>query len=234
MLTTPPAFRARPTPQARPVSFRPPIGPGRLIAFEGVDGAGKSTSLALAAEILEAAGVPFEQVDLLSPECRRLPYFRRHADDPVATSAGPGDQPSLGIVCLADRLTNLRTRYHEVLHRGTWLLVDRYVYTPLAEGVALGSDPGDLRALTALAGMFPRPDAAFFPLAPVDLVIERIRSRPKDRHKVLDPTFYRNALDAFAAYSEHGWTALDSTRGTDAAREELRDVLGPLLPTARA
>lgn len=233
MLTTPSVLSAQPAPPVRRVSFRPPIGPGRLIAFEGVDGAGKSTSIALAAEILGAAGVPFEQVDLLSPECRRLPYFRLHADDPVGTSAGSGDQPSLGIVCLADRLAHLRTRYHEVVRRGTWLLVDRYVYTPLAEGVALGSDPDDLRALTSLAGMFPRPDAAFFPLAPADLVIERIRSRPKDRHKVLDPAFYRNALNAFAAYSEHGWTALDSTRGTDAVRDELRSVIGPLMSSTR-
>ncbi|MER5642194.1 hypothetical protein ABT095_35295 [Kitasatospora sp. NPDC002227] len=211
------------------VRFQPQPGPGKLIAFEGVDGAGKSTTIEVVAGLLEAAGVPFERVDLLSPQARRLPYFRRHAQDPTTARRGEGDQPALGIVCLGDRLGNFRTVHHARLAAGTWLLVDRYVFTPLAEAQALGSGPEDVALLTRLAGMFPRPDAAFFPTVPAELAIERIRSRPKDRGKVLDEEFYRRAVSAFAQYSRHGSLALDTTAGPEAVRRTVRPCLHRLI-----
>ncbi|MFF2132087.1 dTMP kinase [Streptomyces olivochromogenes] len=206
---------------------------GKLIAFEGVDGSGKTTTIKIVAEFLTSRGVPFEQVDLLSPECRRLPYFRRHAQDPTTALTGEGDQPSLGVVCLADRLANFRTALHRTLQSGTWLLVDRYVYTPLAEAHALGSNAEDASRLTRLAGAFPRPHAVFFPVVPADTAVARIRTREKDRGKVLDPEFYAKATAAFTHYSSHNWTRLDAMSGIEAARQQILPVLQGLMTDHR-
>lgn len=216
-------------PPAPIVDFQAPTYPGRLIVFEGVDGSGKSTSLGLVAEYLEAQGTAVERLDLLSPGCRRLDYFRAYADDPAAALRGGSDQTGVGILCLGDRLARLRSEYLHKLHAGAWLLCDRYVFTALAEGLALGTPEPEVNLMAQIAGCFPRPDLGFVALAPAEMAIERIRQRPSDEGKILHPEFYVRAMAAFAAIgSANSLVGLDTTSGLDAAIETMRPLLDKL------
>lgn len=223
--TAPSSMHPAPT-----IRFRDQPYSGKLIVFEGVDGSGKSTSIQMAAEYLEESGVPAEILDLLSPNCRQLPYFRRYADDPTSAVRGETDQPSLGIVCLGDRLMRFRTHYYKKLAEGTWLLCDRYVFTPIAESLALGTGASDLEILVRIAEEFPRPDVGFMPIVDATTAIQRIRTRPKDQGKVLDPGFYTRAIASFRdALTVHDFVPLDTTSGTSTTREAISDALAPLV-----
>lgn len=204
--------------------------PGKIIVFEGVDGTGKSTSLRNAADYLEERGIPVEVLDLLSPNCRQLPYFRAYADDSTTAIRGEVDQPSLGMVCLADRLMRFRTHFYKKLREGTWLLCDRYVFTPIADTLALGADKADVDMLVSLASRFPKPDLGFAPTVSPELAIERIRQRPKDRGKVLDPGFYRRAITSFRTLlAHHEFIELDSDSGFDAVLATMSEHLDPMV-----
>jgi dTMP kinase len=217
-------------PKPPTIHFWEPSYPGRLIVFEGIDGSGKSTSLAAAAEYLGSRGLPVETLDILYPESRRLPYFRTYADDSTTAIRGEVDQPSLGVVCMGDRLARFRTELYPKLLAGAWILCDRYVLTPIAESMALGVDSADLDMLTYLAGRFPRPDAGFAPHVPVEWTLKRIRERPQDQDKNLDPGFYRRAVGTFRdLLAHHDFVELDTQVGHAAVKNRMSAVLDELI-----
>ncbi|MFF2132089.1 dTMP kinase [Streptomyces olivochromogenes] len=208
--------------------------PGKLIVFDGVDGSGKSTCLRLAADYLTQQNLPVETAHLLSPECRSLPYFQRHVNDPTAVLRGEVDQLSLALVCLGDRLMNFRTIYHRKLMEGSWLLVDRYVFTALAEALALGTDGDDIDLLAEMSGMLPRPDAAFFPAVSPEKAIQRIRARPEEKGYRLSVEFHRRAAIAFHGICEqYDFVEVETGKGLPLAQEQIKAGLEPLLAEHR-
>ncbi|MFF2536984.1 prolyl oligopeptidase family serine peptidase [Streptomyces cyaneofuscatus] len=212
------------------VPFARPDRPGRLIVFDGVDGCGKSTALRLTLAHLTAMGVEAQAAQLLSPECRDLPYFRTHSSDVTAPLRRETDQPSLALVCLGDRLLRFRTEYRQKLAAGRWLLVDRYVFTGLAEAMAFGVADEDLRVLAELSGLLPEPDLVFLPQVSPERAIQRIQERPDERHHRLDLGFHRRTSAAFRLLGEqYGAVTFDADAGSDAALAAIRHQVDPLI-----
>ncbi|MER5642196.1 hypothetical protein ABT095_35305 [Kitasatospora sp. NPDC002227] len=212
------------------VEFAETGRPGRLIVFDGVDGSGKTTALKATAAYLADRGLPVEIAGLLSPECRELPYFQRYAVDPTSALRGEVDQPSLAVVCLGDRLMRYRTVYRRALAQGRWLLVDRYVFTPLAESMAFGVARAELDLLAQLSGLLPAPDLAFFPQVEPEVALSRIRERPEEQGHRLDLGFHRRTGAAFRALADlHGCAAYDAQSGPAAALARIKEHLDPLI-----
>lgn len=219
-----------PVGRAPVIPFSQPDYDGRLVVFEGVDGSGKSSSLALAADHLLRRGVDVVSTDLLSPECRRLPYFRAYADDPASVFTGRSDQLGVALVCLGDRIVRYRCELRRRLESGAWVLADRYVFTGLAEALAFGRPAPELAVLAQVAGLLPRPDLGFVATAGPEVVLARIRTRATDAGKVLHPSFYERAIAGFAAVGRaNGLVELDTTRGADAVADVLTPRLDRLL-----
>ncbi|MGV1772289.1 hypothetical protein ACQZ6B_19075 [Agrobacterium vitis] len=203
---------------------------GRLIVFEGIDGSGKSTSLQSAHDYLENNGIAVEKLDLLSPFCRQLPYFRSYADDTSTAFDGTLDQPALGLVCLADRLQRFRSHYFRLLQDGVWLICDRYAITPIAEAAALGANAEDLATMVNVASRLPKPAIGFHTTAPENVVLDRIRARPKDEGKILDPRFYRRAIQSVASTSaDNEFITIDSTLGQDTANVKIFSAINAVI-----
>lgn len=178
---------------------------GKLITFEGVEGAGKTTQLERAAGYLQAGGVTVvtarepggtavgEQVReiLLSPE--------NAAMAPLAEL----------FLYLAARAQLVAEVVAPVLAAGRWVLLDRYVHSTLAyQGYGLGVELGGASPAENLARLRELCRAAVGDAWP-DLVIvldvepeegfARLGGDERDRIEARDVAFHRRVREGFLA-----------------------------------
>ncbi len=128
------------------------VARGKLITFEGIDGCGKSTQLALAAERLRVRGV-----DVLTT--------RQPTDGPIGRKIRAMAQSDERVSpeqelawFMEDRREHTREVVEPALARGATILCDRYFLSSVAYQGARGLDPGEI--LAANEAEFPIPDLA--------------------------------------------------------------------------
>jgi dTMP kinase len=170
--------RARKAAVAGPAAARPvpapavPERPGVLIAFEGIDGSGKSTQLRLVHQWLKALG------------CRVVPSEWSSSELVMgATIRGKNRQLLTPTTFSLVHATDFADRYERqilpMLKGGCIVLADRYVFTSYARDGVRGCDPGWLRRLYAFARL---PDLTLYFDLPLHVAIERTmaaREAPK-------------------------------------------------------
>jgi dTMP kinase len=129
---------------------------GRLIAFEGVDGAGKSTVIRHVADQLRAAGIPVflprtgkEHDSRPTRHIRRLTRDRRNLD---LTALG-----ELLLYCAREAQV-LSELVRPALARGETALIDRSLLTPEVLGMARGVDRESCRSAARIASQGLEPD----------------------------------------------------------------------------
>ena len=190
---------------------------GRFITFEGVEGAGKSSNLGWAAELLRAAGIEV----VITREPGGTPLAEALRDLLLAPHDEPVAADTELLLIFAARAQHLQQVILPALEAGKWVLCDRftdatYAYQGGGRGVSMTRIgaleqlvQGDLRpdctvlfdidVLTGLAragkrgqlDRFEREDRAFF---------ERIRSTYLSRAEAEPARFHR--LDAGAPLDE--------------------------------
>jgi dTMP kinase len=184
------------------VNLKPQNLNGKLLTFCGVDGAGKSTSLEIAAKYLEKLGVNYLAVKMPSTAARSLSYFRTYAEDHTTATRGIVDLPSLCIILLGDRLMTLREQVLPSLSNGTWVLCDRYIWTTLAELHAVRCDEYQMCVLRSIVEMFPKPDISFVSNVSADVAIRRIKSRHDEQHFNPNRELFIKFLEGFREVSQ--------------------------------
>jgi len=115
--------------------------PGRLIAFCGIDGSGKTTQLRLAADLVRSWGYEVLVTKQPTDFFRRQPLVRAYLDHGDNSLGMPG----MALLAAADRQLHIRTVLAPALARGCWVLTDRYVYSTYAFFLARGLDLQFLR-----------------------------------------------------------------------------------------
>jgi dTMP kinase len=149
--------------------FRPDSArAGVLIAFEGIDGAGKTTQLRMLAARLQSAAVPV----VVTKEPTDGPHGTR-----LRASATTGRLPPEEELALfeADRRDHVATVLAPALARGDVVLLDRYYFSTAAYQGARGLDAEDIvRRNETFA---PAPDVLVVVDVPVDVGLARIRAR---------------------------------------------------------
>jgi dTMP kinase len=145
------------------------VNQGRLLAFEGLDGSGKSTQLAGLARRLRARGV--DAVATREPT-DGLHGQRIRSMAAAGERAAPAEELRLFV---ADRREHVAHVIQPALARGAVVLSDRYFLSTVAYQGARGLDPVAL--LRESEAEFPHPDLALlFELDP-RLCLERVRTR---------------------------------------------------------
>lgn len=143
---------------------------GRLISFEGLDGAGKTTQMELLAQWLSLRGVPF--VRTREPGGTELGIEIRHL---------LLNRPELGITPLAeaflfqaDRAQHFSTLVLPALAAGKLVITDRCFDASVAyQGYARGLDPKLIKRLSMLATQGHVPDLTIL----LDLNPDQVHSR---------------------------------------------------------
>lgn len=145
------------------------VNSGKFIAFEGIDGSGKSTQLALLAAALEASGVDVvrtkEPTD--GPWGRRIRELAR-SNERVA--------PETELAWFVeDRREHMARIVAPSLAAGRVVLSDRCYLSSVAYQGARGLDPA--KVLSDSEAEFPRPDLAILVVVSPEHALERISSR---------------------------------------------------------
>jgi len=206
------------------------VSKGLFVSFEGVEGSGKSTQVALLAERLRAEGRDVLVVrepggTPLAEEARRLFL------DP-ATRPGPAAELFLLLVARADLLARV---VRPALERGTVVLADRFDLSTRAYQIAgRGMPAGPVLEANRLATGGLEPDLVLvLDLAPaVGRSRQAAGGKVHDRMELEDEAFHRRVAEAFRAESGPDIVHLAADRPPQAVHESAWEaVLGRLAPT---
>lgn len=156
--------------------------PGILIAFEGIDGSGKSTQARRLAAFFQEMGVPA----MLTREPTGGPWGQRIR---VLIRTGrhgitPEEEYRLFV---NDRKEHVEQEILPALREGKWVIVDRYYFSTMAYQGALGLDP--LRIKKENEAFAPVPDLLILlDIAPEEAIsrIEKSRSETPDHFEGMD------------------------------------------------
>ena len=199
---------------------------GRLIAFEGIDGCGKSTQ---AKAVAAALGALLTHEPGATPLGARL---RQLLLDPDSDSPPPTPRAET-LLMAADRAEHVAQVIEPALASGAWVVTDRYSGSTIAyQGYGRGLGAEELAAVVAWATAGVEADLSVFVDVPVE--VAAARRRGADRMERLGPEFAARVREGFAAQAAAdaaGWLVVDGTRDVDAITahivEAVRARLGP-------
>jgi len=199
---------------------------GRLIAFEGIDGCGKSTQ---AKAVAAALGALLTHEPGATPLGARL---RRLLLDPDSDSPPPSPRAET-LLMAADRAEHVAEVIEPALAYGAWVVTDRYSGSTIAyQGYGRGLGAEGLAEVVAWATAGVEADLSVFVDVPVE--VAAARRRGADRMERLGPEFAARVREGFAAQAktEPGrWLVVDGTRDVDAITAHIVDAvrtrLGP-------
>jgi dTMP kinase len=194
------------------------LGEGKLIAFEGLDGSGKTTQACLLVEALKARG--FKACYTCEPtywrvgDLLRLHVLRLKRRSPIYEA----------LLFAADRYEHLVREVRPRLSRGYLVISDRYFYSSLAyQGV---SGPG-LRWIKQINFFTPKPDVTIYLDVPADEALKRKLKGKKPKGVFGNPAFQRRVRRVYLRMAEEeGFLTFNALKSVDELhREILKAVL---------
>ncbi|MGH9346366.1 MAG: PfkB family carbohydrate kinase [Vicinamibacterales bacterium] len=184
---------------SQPLEIRPHGRRGRLITISGIDGSGKTTSLRIIRGYLESKGRPCRAFKMPSREIKASSWFVRYNKDPLRAHKAGVDYGARCVMLMGDRLNTIRTQVLPLLERGVFVLVDRYLLTPLAELMVFDCDASTVDVIKSIAQQFPAPDLCLRTCTSVAIATGRIRERPQERDLTIDADLLARRSAAFEA-----------------------------------
>ena len=210
---------------------------GRLVVFEGVEGAGKTTQLDRLIAHLTDAGVQFRS-------------FREPGGTPLGNWIRDGvlgqdwvvEPRAEALLFMASRAQLVADGVRPALESGALVLLDRFFLSTYAyqiDGRGLGD--ADVRAANGLATGGLVPDLTVLLEVPARLGLSRAEHRgPKDRMERAGPEFLQQVADAFSRFATSEWqvqhpeagpiAAVDAVGSPDEVEQRVMAVIAKRLP----
>ena len=196
---------------------------GRLIVFEGTDGAGKTTMIEMTrAYLADKFGADNVIVTKTPTDLSRntklfqkMMYCKNHEDI---------DYRAVQLLTMSDRVQHGTAEVIPALKAGKTVICDRYIFTSLANMLARGykKEKWFFKAAKNLV----KPDITFLAAAPADVAIARIKARPDECRRHLDEALLKKVAANFLKMRKrYGFMALDTSGGADKAFMLLRRKL---------
>ena len=194
---------------------------GRLIVFEGTDGAGKTTLIDFTANELkkkygEDNVIVTKQPTDLSRKTRlfqKMMYCEKHEDI---------DYRAVQLLTLSDRIQHNHEVIIPALEQGKSVICDRYIFTSLANMLARGYN--DEKWFFDAAKHIVKPNIAFLAYVPPEKAIERILKRPDECTRHLNSDLLKNVAQQFLAMKDY-FTVIDTLNAPETAFEEVKMAL---------
>ena len=192
----------------------------RYIAFEGIEGCGKSTQATRLATSLGAVLTRETGGTAIGARVREVLH------DPANTNLSPVAE---ALLIAGDRAQHRAEVLAPALAAGKHVVSDRSVYSSLAyQGHGRGLDLPMLRTVNdwALDGRWP--DLVILLDLDHDVAMQRLASRSLDRFERETTDFFsriRAGFLAMAADEKHRWVVLDAARTADEIESDVRHAV---------
>ena len=202
---------------------------GLLIAFEGGEGAGKTTQARLLAIWLREQG--YDVVATHEPGATKVGMrLRALLLDTAHTGLSPRAET---LMYAADRAEHVKTVIAPALERGAVVVTDRFTDSSLAyQGWGRNQSVGEVAELNRWATGGLRPDlTVLLDLPPVAGLVRRAPSA--DRLEAEPSEFHQRVRQGFLAQARQDpgrYLVLDATRPQDQLSREIRDRIHGMLP----
>lgn len=205
---------------------------GKFIAFEGGEGAGKSTQARMLVDALRARG--------LSVDLTREPGGTPGAEairalllDPPGEGWGAEAEALLFAAARADHVAR---RIRPAIERGEWIISDRFVDSSRAYQGGAG-ELGDetITELHAIGSGGLRPDLTILLEAREEQVAARLAARDGDNSDAIggrDADYHRAVAAAFRRIAEenpHGFAVIDAEGDPETVHARVMAAIAPLL-----
>lgn len=154
--------------------------PGLLITFCGLDGSGKTTMMKMLLDDIKKEKMVYVTKQPTN-KVRESTIFRTYMDTPNHEAF---DYRSLSLLAASDRLQHIKHEIEPALRLGHPVFSDRYFYSCLANLHARGYDSDQW--IYDIAQHIIKPDVSFFFDIPVEIAIERVRSRENEKNRYID------------------------------------------------
>jgi dTMP kinase len=200
---------------------------GKLIAFEGVDGSGKSTQIARLAEVLRERGLRVETT------CEPTSGVTGKRIRAMAQS-NARVSPELELEWfVTDRREHVDQMIEPALSSGTWVLTDRYTLSSVAYQGARGLSPDAI--LRDSEAEFPLPDLVLI----VEVEVDEGLARVSERRGVAEPAFENREFLAaaaliFASLDRDYIERIDGKGKPDVVHERVMQVVELRFPSSAA
>jgi dTMP kinase len=214
---------------------------GRLIVFEGVEGAGKSTQLDRLADHLTRAAAPY--VTLREPGGTPLgDEIRRLLLDPRSNVSARAE----ALLFMASRAELVARAVRPALAAGTTVLLDRFFLSTYAYQIGgRGLPEADVRATNLMATEGLVPDLTLLLTLDSSVGLARVKLRGSaDRIEASGDAFHQRVALAFAEFSTPEWqatheecgpiVAVDAAGGPADVETRVLDAVSARLPELRA
>ncbi|HWS74850.1 MAG TPA: dTMP kinase [Quisquiliibacterium sp.] len=199
---------------------------GRLITFEGIDGAGKSTHIDWYADRLRARGLEV----LLTREPGGTPLAERLRDLLLAEQMSIATET---LLMFAARNEHLDRSIRPALARGAWVICDRFTDSTYAyQGGGRGVSFERIEQMEAWVHGDLQPRRTYLFDLPAEVAAQRrAAAREADRFEAEDLAFFERVRDAYRA-RQAGDPArilpIDALRSIDDIRKTLEEDLASL------
>ncbi len=181
---------------------------GTLVAFEGLDGSGKTTQVAALARALSNRGLGV----VATKEPTDGPWGRR-IRAMAASDEHPGPDEELRWF-VEDRREHVRTLIAPALSAGRVVVTDRYFLSTVAYQGARGHDPE--RLLRESEAEFPLPDLALVLELDPGSGLARVRRRGVAPEPAFEEHDYLERVAAIFRWIDRPWvTRVDASAGPD-------------------
>ena len=197
--------------------------PGKLIVFEGTDGAGKTTMISKLLEFLSNKyGVnnvlTIKQPTDMSRKTKlfqKMMYSNNHDDI---------DYRAVQLLTMSDRIQHIHEVIEPALKEGKFIICDRYVYTSYANMLARGYN--NETWFIDVAKHIIKPDVVFLAYVDSSLAIKRIKSRAEEANRFLDEKLLINVSNNFIKLAEiENFKVLDTSREVKLSFDEVLKTL---------
>lgn len=174
---------------------------GRFVAFEGGEGAGKSTQARLLADALAARGI----AHVLTREPGGTPGAEAIRALLLAPPGEGWDVPAEALLFAAARADHVARLIRPAIEAGKWVICDRFVDSSRAyQGMAGALGDEAVRALHAIGSDGLLPDVTVILAAPLDKVEARLAGRDGDNTDAIggrDAGYHARVASAFEQFA---------------------------------
>ena len=196
---------------------------GKLIVFEGTDGAGKTTMISKLVEYISNKYGSNNVLSIKQPTdmsrktklFQKMMYSQNHDDI---------DYRAVQLLTMSDRIQHIHEVIEPALKEGKFIICDRYVYTSYVNMLARGYN--NETWFIDVAKHIIKPDVVFLAYVDSSLAIKRIKSRAEEKDRFLDEKLLINVSNNFKELAEiENFKVLDTSRDVKLSFNEVLKTL---------